>query len=425
MKQTLAIDAVRSAVERMPADGLTAARGAALAYLDKNGLPNTRQEDWKYTDLGRIIDLSNEWLEGGACVTSISNSAVAEITEQFDADWLVIRNGVVDGESITNLEQGGLQVELFSSVHPLPAFDTPLSGLNIALLQDGLSIQVAAGTSLDRPVGLLVIDSTESAVGVSQARVNIEIQAGSSADFIEYHASSGDASHFTNAVCKVSLAENARSNYVRIQDRAAGHSQTGHLTASLATNSQFHHAAFDLGGELIRNDLAIELNGRDSLASFCGLYLAGGNQHIDNHTRVDHVLGPATSQQEYRGILTDTARCIWNGKAVVHAGADGTDANQANHNLLLSEKAEIDAKPELEIYTDDVKASHGTTIGQLDKNALFYLRTRGLDEAAARRLLTRAFAQKIVTMSPIQAIQKTISEKVAERVAELIVGDAL
>ena len=170
----------------------------------------------------------------------------------------------------------------------------------------------------------------------------------------------------------------------------------------------------------MRNDLDIRLAGRDSSASFCGLYLAGEQQHIDNHTRVDHLVGPAKSHQEYRGILSGAARCVWNGKAIVHAGADGTDADQANHNLLLSDKAEIDAKPELEIYADDVKCAHGTTIGQLDASALFYLRTRGLDESAARQLLTRAFAQKIVAMSPIESIQETISEMVADRVVELI-----
>jgi Fe-S cluster assembly protein SufD len=135
-------------------------------------------------------------------------------------------------------------------------------------------------------------------------------------------------------------------------------------------------------------------------------------------------VGPAKSRQEYRGILAGNARCIWNGKAVVHAGADGTDAEQANHNLLLSEKAEVDAKPELEIYADDVKCSHGTTIGQLDETALFYLRTRGLSKRDAKQVLTRAFAQAVVSKSPIASIREVLAEMISTRLAGLVEGAA-
>ncbi len=423
MKSRLAIDAVRSAVETMPADGLTTARLAALSQLDQHGLPSTTHEDWKYTDLGTVIDISNQWLATGVAAAPVADAAVAAITSQYDADWLVIRNGVVDTSAITDLDQPGLAVRLLSASDISPATDTPLSDLNIALLQDGLTIQVTAGHKHDRTIGILVIDSADADVGVSQTRVNIDMQDNSSANFIEYHASTGAVAHYANNFTEITLADDAIANYVRIQDRHSLHSQTGRLNATLSRRSRFHHAAFDFGGDLVRNDLAIKLAGAESSVSFCGLYLAGGKQHIDNHTRVDHLVGPAKSQQEYRGILTDAARCIWNGKAIVHAGADGTDASQANHNLLLSEKAEIDAKPELEIYADDVKCSHGTTIGQLDETALFYLRTRGLDQTSARQLLTRAFAQKIVAMSPIQSIQETISEHVADHLSRLIMRD--
>jgi len=424
MKSRLAIDAVRNAVQAMPDDRLTAARLAALTQLDQHGLPSTAHEDWKYTDLGAVIEISNQWLAAGTDAATVTDAAVEAITSQFDADWLIIRNGIIDTASIADLNRPELAVRLLSDGDLATAGDTPLSHLNIALLQDGLTIQVAAGYKHDRTIGILVIDGAESGIGVSQTRVCIDLQDNGSASFIEYHASTGAAAHYSNSVVDMTLADDATANYVRIQNRASAHSQTGHLSASLSKRSQFHHAAFDFGGELVRSDLTIKLNGPESSATFCGLYLAGGKQHIDNHTRVDHLVGPAKSQQEYRGILTDAARCIWNGKAVVHAGADGTDASQANHNLLLSEKAEVDAKPELEIYADDVKCSHGTTIGQLDEAALFYLRTRGLDELAARQLLTRAFAQKVVAMSPIQSIQETISEQVAGQLSRLIVGDA-
>lgn len=422
MKSQLAIDAVRAAVSKMPNDALAAARNAALQQLDKNGLPSLKDEDWKYTDLDAVIRISNEWLAGGGSVSPVADANVQSVTALFDLDWLIIRNGTIDADSVTALQKAGLKIGLLSEHDTSPQFDAPLSDLNIALLQDGLSIAVSSDFAPERPIGILHIDSTETAVGMSQTRIAISIEKNARASFVEYHASSGTAAHYANGVVDILLAADSRVDYVRVQDRDALHSQTGRLRVSLNERSEFHHAAFDFGGSLIRNDLDIQINGSDSLASFSGLYLADNKQHIDNHTRVDHRVGPARSEQEYRGILSGNARCVWNGKAVVHPGADGTDANQANHNLLLSERAEIDAKPELEIYADDVKCSHGTTIGQLDEAALFYLQTRGIDSSIARQLLMRAFAQKIVDLSPIPAIQKTISGQVAARLARLITG---
>jgi len=192
----------------------------------------------------------------------------------------------------------------------------------------------------------------------------------------------------------------------------------------MGRDARLNMASYDLGGGLVRNDVDIDLGEPGADAVFNGLYLAGDGQHIDNHTRVDHRVGPASSSQEYRGILNGRCRCVWNGKAIVHAGADGTDANQANHNLLLSEHAEIDAKPELEIYADDVKCSHGTTVGQLDDTALFYLRTRGLDKRQATQLLTHAFAADLVGRAPVAAAIDIINSLVEARLGDLIQEDA-
>jgi Fe-S cluster assembly protein SufD len=192
------------------------------------------------------------------------------------------------------------------------------------------------------------------------------------------------------------------------------------MTVTAGPDSEFNYCTFDLGGDLVRNDVVVDISAPGASAVLSGLFLAGGQQHIDNHTRVDHRVGPARSRQHYRGILTGNARCVWNGKAIVHAGADGTDAQQANHNLLLSDKAEIDTKPELEIYANDVKCSHGTTIGQLDEAALFYLRTRGLNKDEARQVLTRAFAQTIVAKAPIEAIRDLLEERISARLGELM-----
>jgi len=289
-------------------------------------------------------------------------------------------------------------------------------------LRDLLHITIGAECSLDKPVGLLLIDDADSAATLSQARAIVEVAPNARAEFIEYHASLGANSHFANVVTELRLAPGAAVDYVRIQNRDSAHYQVGRTIAELGRDTTLRHAAFDLGGALVRNDLSIDIAHPGACVELYGLYLASGRQHIDNHTRVDHRVGPATSSEEYRGILSDRARCVFNGKAIVHKGADGTDARQANHNLLLSSRAEVDTKPELEIYADDVKCSHGATVGQLDKNALFYLRSRGLDREDAAKMLTRAFAATIVALSPVRNAQSHIEALIDERL-QVIVGE--
>ena len=422
----LSMDALDSAIARLPDGRLTSLRSAGLAHLREHGLPTTRDEDWKYTDLSPIVDISNQWLDrGGELAPQTDTSDIsAGIKQNIDADWLVIANGQIDLQSVLALAQAGVRVELLSEQDDSANFAVPLANLNAALLHDGLCISVDANCTVERPIGILVVDNAAKTAGVSQIRVDVLVGANTTLDLIEYHGSSGKGDHYANSVINLALGDNARANCVRIQDRARTHNQTGRLTVNLGRDSQFNHCAFDFGGRLIRNDLVVEISEPGSVAIFDGLYLAGDDQHIDNHTRVDHRVGPATSQQEYRGVLTGNARCIWNGKAIVHEGADGTDAEQANHNLLLSDKAEIDAKPELEIYTDDVKCSHGTTVGQLDETSLFYLRTRGIDEVSARQILTVAFAQTIVGKNPIRSLHESLAEMVTARLNALIEASA-
>ena len=422
----LSLDAVAEAIGRFPDDGLDASRRAALEHLREHGLPTTRNEDWKYTDLSPAADIGNQSLNraDGQARSELVDTTIDDIRESIDADWLVICDGRLDDADRSRLDATGVKVTQLSESAGEADLSAPLSVLNSALLHDGWRIHVSSDADLSKPVGILIIDDAASATGMSQARVEIELASNSAASFIEYHASLGDADHYENSVATVSLADGARANYVRIQDRASNHVQTGRLSVTLGRDSSFNHCAFDFGGALIRNDISVDIASAGSSAVMNGLYLLGGKQHVDNHIRADHLVGPATSQQEYRGILTGSSRGVWNGKAIVHEGADGTDANQANHNLLLSEKAEIDAKPELEIYADDVKCSHGTTIGQLDEQALFYLRTRGLNRHEAQQLLTHAFAQAIVSASPIKSLNEWLTAKIAQRLGDILQEDA-
>ena len=417
---TLSIDALNKVVAALPEDNLAASRRAALDQLRQDGMPGSREEDWKYTDLSGAVAIANRWLEAGAELPRAGVAAVDDIVRTIDADWIVIDNGHVDAQAVDETVIAGVEIKCLSgSVEQL----TPsgrLGDLNAALLRDGLRISIAASTELARPIGILIVDHADSAATVSQIRVDIDVAENCTAGFIEYHTSSGDAELYSNSVINLTLGDGSRADYVRIQDRDRVHEQTGYQSVTVGRDAKLRHCAFDFGGRMVRNDLVIDLANPGSNAEFAGLYLIGDGQHIDNHTRTDHRTGPTESRQEYRGILTGKARGVWNGKAIVHEGADGTDAEQANHNLVLSKNAEIDAKPELEIYTDDVKCSHGTTVGQLDETALFYLRTRGLSRHEAKQVLTRAFAQTIVGKSPISSLHDFLTDRIAGRLDQLM-----
>jgi Fe-S cluster assembly protein SufD len=377
-------------------------------------LPTTRDEDWKYTDLSRAREISTRWLEAGAALPSASgHEDVDTVTDSIDATWFVFDNGVLSELPDT----GEYTAEKIGEVS---AGDGALAELNAALLADGLRVRVKGTVS--KPIGLLFIDGGEEP-SITQGYVEIDFAANSACEVVEYHVSRGSVDHYANTMVSLSVGDAASVRHLRIQDRSPSHLQTGRTVVNVAQDARYTSASFDLGGGLIRNDLNIEIGMPGAEVSFDGLYLAGDGQHIDNHTRIDHRVGPATSRQEYRGILNGKCRCVWNGKAIVHEGADGTDADQANHNLLLSEKAEIDAKPELEIYTDDVKCSHGTTVGQLDNTAMFYLRSRGLDKRRATQILTHAFAAGLVSRVPVDAAKQSISDLMEARLGELIQSD--
>jgi len=400
--------------------GLDTARQRALEALETDGLPSTRHEDWKYTDLADVAAISDAWLAApkAATATAAGDAFIAELANATDVDWLLLRNGDIEALCTTARAPAGVVTSRLSENPPPAAPANALTALNTALIADGLVIQVES--DLGRPLGLLFVDDADDgAPALSQTRVDVRVAAGRCADIVEYHASFGDSPHYSNAVLSLDLGENATARHMRVQNRGRQHSQTQRLDVALAAGARFRSAAFDLGGKMTRNDLAVDLAAKGASAEFDGLYLTGEGQHMDNHTRVDHRVGPATSRQAYRGILFGRARGVWNGKAVVHEGADGTDAEQANHNLLLSEHAEIDTKPELEIYAEDVRCSHGTTVGQLDEKALFYLRSRGLSADEARRLLVRAFAARILEALPFGALDSHLEALLNTRLAEI------
>ncbi len=417
MNPVFSSDDLRSAVARLPDNCLSAARQSALCQLLDRGLPTPRQEDWKYTDLAPLVALGNEWLkqaEKRPSATALDAESEA-MMRRIDATWLVIADGFVRPDCLATAQAAGIDAMLLSEAGIELQFDAPLSDLNTALLVDGIFLRIPRQVALQKPIGIMIVDRAADGACLTQARIEIEVESKAIAEFVECHLSTGTAAHYANSIVNMRLGDRAEASYLRIQSRASRHHQTTRMTARLARDAVFNHGAFDLGGGLVRNDLCIDIEGPGVETRLTGAYLAADDQHVDNHTRVDHRVGPARSIQHYRGIAAGNGRCVWNGKAIVHVGADGTDAQQANHNLLLSDRAEVDAKPELEIYADDVKCSHGTTVGQLDAQALYYLQTRGIGRQEAVRLMTQAFVQSIVDRAPVVAAAQCLEQLVSAR----------
>ncbi len=414
---TIDVAKLRQHAERRASDALATLRAEALDKLDQYGLPSVRVEDWKYTDLATIGTDSNAAInaEHRPSPAAANDELVTALRQNDGVHWLVIRNGsVVDALAV---KVPGVTIRSLSESGQRPELGVPLAALNAALLEDGLQILVEQ--SPDKPVALLFVDDADKAPGATASRIHIEVASGASVDVVEYHASAGTDSHYANLIMEFAIGKAANLRHLRIQDRARHHRQTARLDVTVAGDGRFTSAGFDLGGTLVRNDLVVELPEPLATAEFNGLYLVGDNQHVDNHTRVNHRVGPATSRQEFRGIAFGRGRAVWNGKAMVYEGADGTDAEQANHNLILSDHAEIDTKPELEIYAEDVRCAHGTTVGQLDDKALFYLRSRGLGEDEARRLLVRAFAAQTLDSVPFEALADELSRLLEQRLGEI------
>jgi len=277
--------------------------------------------------------------------------------------------------------------------------------LNTAFWQDGAFLQVPAGVSLEEPVQLLFVATTPEAARADHPRSLIVLGEGSSATLVEtYFALDGNA-YLTNAVTELVLASGAGVEHHKVVLESRGGFHVGRTRVRQSRDSRFASCSIVFGGRLVRNDVDAWLGGEGAECTLSGLSVIGGRQHADTHTVVDHAQPRATSRQLYKGVLDGRARGVFYGRVIVRPGAIGTDAHQTNKNLLLSDGVEVDSKPQLEIFADDVKCSHGAADGELAEEAIFYLKSRGLDEAAARTLLTHGFANEVLGRIRVEPIR--------------------
>ena len=288
-----------------------------------------------------------------------------------------------------------------------------LVALNTSLTSNGAFISIADGRSYENPIQILHISTDQSFL--TNHRNLIVVGENSQAEIIESYYGKDDVTGFNNVVTEFVFRENSIVDHYKIQAEGSGTYHVAFNQVNQEKGSTYTSFNLDLGGKLTRNDLNSYLNGEHCETNFYGLYVGDGEQHFDNHTRIDHASPNCNSNEHYKGILADKSRGVFNGKVLVHKDAQKTNAYQSNNNILLSEKATINTKPELEIYADDVKCSHGATIGELDEEALFYLRTRGIGEEQASRILRFAFVGEVIEKIKEQPIRERIESLVRKK----------
>ncbi len=401
-------------------------RDGGISRFHDLGFPNMKQEAWRFTSVAPIAEGSFELAKPPARVPTL-----AEIGPFLLPDPGA-RLVFVDGYFQPSLS---LATPFFDDVHSLAhvvahqpglvrqhlgqyaaTHDRPFSALNTAFLNDGAFVHVPAKAGTELPLQLLFLTSEKPVV--AHPRNLVVVDPGARASIVETYASLGDASHWTNAVTEIVVGDGARVDYHRVQQesRKAYHVATTQSHQGRDSTLNLHFVAF--GGALARHDIGSVMAGPGGTLILNGLYLLAGAQHADHHTTIDHAADHCESHEYFNGVLDGKSRGVFTGRIIVRPGAQKTDSKQTNNNLLLSTDAHADSQPQLEIYADDVKCTHGSTVGPLDPRALFYLRSRGLGEAEARRMLTYGFAAEILGRMGVPSLRAELDRIVRSRLAE-------
>lgn len=424
----LAAAASAGAALRPGPQWLQSLRAAALRRFQQAGIPSPRLEDWRYTDLREYAERSLRLSSPGQPETPSPSPAPATggqpvpaalgMVAVFDAGVLlpaVSRLTPPDGVTLHRLDgaQGRSAWEASLEGDGRES-DNALASLNAAMLTDGLAIEVAAGKTAAEPLFIIHGSGPER---MAHNRLVLRLRPGSSCTLIEQQTGTGASA--ANSVTDIICERDSRLTYIRLQDGADAAFHVAMQRISLQAGAEASLFGIDLGGQLTRNDLRVSLDGPGASTDIHGLFFADGRRHVDNQTRVDHRAVRTRCSEHFRGIADGAGRGIFNGKILVHRGADKADAVLRNENLLLSRQAEIDTKPELEIYADDVKCAHGATTGRLDPASIFYLRSRGIGAEDARRMLIAAFAREIIRQLPVDSLVDHVAGLLASRLPDL------
>jgi len=402
-------------------------RDNAKEYFKTFGFPNKKMEDWRFTNISPIVNNEFEFVKD-------KQKAEKDILKNFlipnlKTNLIVLINGEYSSENSkiisgsSNLFVGSLKDALKNKKDFIEKYfakyadykSDGFTALNTAFAVDGAFVHIPADCILKEPVTILnIIDSRKSKVLV-QPRNLIITEKGSNAHIIEEYFSLGDKDAFSNVVTEIYTDENSFVQYYKIQNEDLNAYHIGTTQIFQEKNSTFNSVTISWGGSVTRNNLNSYLNGENIECTFKGLYYLTSKQHLDNHTLADHANPNCHSNELYKGILADESSGVFNGKIMVRQDAQKTNAYQMNKNILLSNDAVINSKPQLEIYADDVKCSHGATTGQIDSEQLFYLKARGIGEKEGRKLLLYAFANEIIEDIQIEELKEYLQKKLSKK----------
>ncbi len=410
MNVSQATEHIRSMAGELPGldlPWLQVIRSNALNVLADQGFPHKKQEDWKYTNVEPIIE-QEYYLHINTCVGLMPEDIQHLFLQADEAYRIVFLNGQFTPQ-LSSIKQDD-RIELTSlasvisdrpeTVQPFLAHyaDVTAHGfnaLNTASIFDGLYLHVHENAQLEEPIHVLYLTTASNGMMVLPRNL-ILLDDNARATVVEHYACMGHANMLVDVVGETRLARGAVLEHIKLQHESHETAHIASHTVVLQGSSQFISHVISTGGKLVRSDTHARLAEDHAECSLNGLYIAAGQQHMDFHTFMEHLSPDCTSRQDYRGVLEDHARGVFNGRVYVHQDAQHTDAHQSNNTLLLSRYAEMDTKPQLEIYANDVKCSHGATVGQLDDDMLFYLRSRGISMDMARGLLIKGFVSEVL-----------------------------
>ena len=408
-----------------PLAWLNRLRAAAVDRVGALTVPTTRDEEWRFTDISPLAKLTFQ------PVTVAPRLRAADIA-RFCIDEAPIRLVFVDGVHAPELSgaaaDGGLVVGNLAAARVHAAAiephlgrhvdfnDSVFAALNTAFLYDGALVIVPPHARVATPVHLLFIATQKDAV--SYPRCLVLAERGSEVTVIEDFVTLQDAAYFTNAVTEVALGDDARVTHLRLQRESGAAFHIANCAVALGAASAYRSIGVALGARISRLNVNVLQAAEGAECTVDGLALIDGSQLADTHTMIDHAKAHGVSRQLHKCIVAGSAHAVFNGKIRVRAGAQRTDSSQSNRNLLLSGRAQVDTKPQLEIFADDVKCAHGATVGQLDAEEVFYLKSRGMSDAAARSLLTYAFGAEIIDRIPVASLRTRLEKAVLERTAD-------
>jgi Fe-S cluster assembly protein SufD len=419
-------------------DFIKSLKKESIQKLIDVGFPTQKVEDWKYTNILPIVEknyklsnLSESWkeqsiisrakelIEKDPIIADLSSNQIVFIDGHFIESLTKIQN--VADIKFTNLKRALSEYtqEFNQYFNKYNQIENGFNALNNIFFNDGAFISIRENLIEDEPIVVIYIQSNNEEQLINPRNL-ILVGKNSKVRIIEIYLSLNASSSFTNTVTEIFVGENSFLEHYKFQNESLSGFHIGKIQAYLERSSNFNSHNLSFGAAIGRNDINIILDGEGAEAHMYGLYFVKENQHIDNHTLVDHAKPHCLSNEFYKGILAENSRGVFNGKIIVRKGAQKTNAYQSNKNLLLSGNAKIDTKPQLEIFADDVRCTHGATVGQVDDDSLFYLRARGIDEKSARGLLVNAFANDVLENMTFEPLKDKISDFVITQMSEIL-----